>query len=89
MKLSPREVYKRTIAEAEEFGRQDGQGVIPEFNLLLNKEWQSFTGVSVVWNANYLTTAPGSARLLILRINPETGYSVPVNSDHRLRWEAL
>ncbi len=70
VKLSPREVYEKTVTLGQTYIRQQGQQgqrITPHFNLWLAKEWQSYVGVPVVWTADY-STEKGAA---VMRVHPD------------------
>jgi hypothetical protein len=68
IKLSPRDVYRQTLAEGLAFGQGKGP-VRPSLSLFMDHDWQAQWGVPTGWNMSY----SANYQSITLRVNPTTG----------------
>jgi hypothetical protein len=68
IKLSPRDVYRQTLAEGLAFGQ--GKGLVrPSLSLFMDHDWQAQWGVPTGWSMTY----SANYQSVTLRVNPTTG----------------
>jgi hypothetical protein len=72
VKLSPRDVYRKTLAEGLAYGQEKKTPIRPYVTLYLQQDWLASYNSPAVYYVEYVTDAEG----ITLIVNPQTGMVV-------------